>query len=407
VWQITAAGVYTDLHDFGGVATNLEGASGPDGELPESDVTVDSQGNLYGTASRAGVSNSSWGIVWKLTKAGVYTDLHDFGGTITYADGKTGPDGFEPWGAVVFDKTGNMYGTTTAGGEGELSEADGGIVWEITSSRVYKDLHSFGPSVTYPNGSKGPDGEGPGTRILVDPSGNLYGTTAVGGPVGQGTAWKITSAGIYHDLHNFGGTVVDDHNVAVSDGLRPRAPALDSAGDLLGAAGGGGASGNGMIWVITATGAYEDLYDFGGTVKLPNGDSVSDGQEPMDDVGADSSGNLCGTALWGGQFGEGIVWKLLRTPRLWSFALNTPAVTGGSSCVGVVGLDAPAPAGGLTVTLSSSSPKFATPTKVTIAAGHSTSTYPIPTSSVSTTTIVTFKATLGSVTKEVTLSVKP
>src|SRR5580704_1791207 len=87
---------------------------------------------------------------------GPYTDLHDFGGTITNAAGFKGPDGSSPSAIVTFDGAGNMYGTAGSGGT-----YHGGMVWEITAAGVYKDLHDFGGSVIYPDGSSAPDGSSP------------------------------------------------------------------------------------------------------------------------------------------------------------------------------------------------------------------------------------------------------
>jgi hypothetical protein len=129
--------------------------------------------------------------------AQAYVDLHDFGGTTTNADGDTGPDGGFPYGGVAFDTAGNMYGTAYNGG------ANGyGMVWELTSTGAYRDIHDFGGTVRNANGTNGPDGFGPEAPITVDSKGNLYGTTSEGGPYDKnnspaGIVWKITNTGTY------------------------------------------------------------------------------------------------------------------------------------------------------------------------------------------------------------------
>jgi uncharacterized repeat protein (TIGR03803 family) len=93
-------GAYADLHDFGATITNANGTTGPDGSSPSAGVTFDSAGNMYGTAGVGGANNA--GMVWEITAAGVYKDLHDFGGTITNAGGTSGSDGNEPYAGVTF-----------------------------------------------------------------------------------------------------------------------------------------------------------------------------------------------------------------------------------------------------------------------------------------------------------------
>jgi len=68
-----------------------------------------------------------------------YLDLHDFGGEVVNENGLKGPDGGKPTGGVAFDRFGNMFGTTSGGGQHGC-----GTVWEVTTSGVYRDLHDFG-----------------------------------------------------------------------------------------------------------------------------------------------------------------------------------------------------------------------------------------------------------------------
>lgn len=88
-------------------------------------------------------------MVWEITVAGVYKDLHDFGGTVTKADGTVGMDGLEPTAGVTIDLAGDVYGTTSGGGTygGTIGVGQGGVVWVITTSGAYIDLHDFGGNV--------------------------------------------------------------------------------------------------------------------------------------------------------------------------------------------------------------------------------------------------------------------
>ena len=240
--------VYTDLHDFGGTVTNANGTAGPDGEGPCAGVTFDSAGNMYGTASADGPNGTGTldsqdfeygdGMIWEMTTSGTYRDLHDFGGTVTNANGSIGPDGISPCSAVTFDSAGNMYGTTLEGGANGCDPAEGefggGMVWEITASGIYRDLHDFGGWVTNANGESGRDGGVPQAGVTFDSAGNMYGTTESGGANGgDGILWEITASGTYRDLHDFGGWVTNANGESGRDGGVPRAGVtFDSAGNM-------------------------------------------------------------------------------------------------------------------------------------------------------------------------------
>jgi|HubBroStandDraft_2_1064218.scaffolds.fasta_scaffold24438_1 uncharacterized repeat protein (TIGR03803 family) len=153
-----------------------------DGFEPQSGVTFDAKGNLYGTAGAGGRSLScnvpyGCGVVFKLTPSanGHWTDqvLHRF----------AGKDGDFPTGHVVFDPAGNLYSTTELGGD--LSKCNGfggcGAVFQLTLS-----AHgSWKEQVLYRfTGAK--DGRQPHAGLIFDPAGNLYGTAGIGGKLSCG-----------------------------------------------------------------------------------------------------------------------------------------------------------------------------------------------------------------------------
>jgi len=478
VWEITASGTYRDLHDFGGTITNADGASGQDGLYPYAGITFDSAGNMYGTTTGGGASTSGDGMVWEITASGNYRDLHDFGGTITNADGASGPDGVYPYAGITFDSVGNMYGTTQQGGA-----IRAGMVWEITVSGTYRDLHDFGGTVTNVNGNLGPDGADPWAGVTFDGAGNIYGTAYSGGPGygGPGMVWEISSSGTYWDLHNFGGTIINSDGASGSDGNRPAGGVrFDSAGNMYGTASeggryGGGATSGGMVWEITASGTYRDLHDFSGTITNADGASGPDGGLPYAGVTFDGAGNMYGTTqdggangaggygygmVWemtnsgsyvdlhdfggtiitadgasgpdgfspsagvtldatgkmygtaseggaNGNPGPGMVWSLLPGPTLVSLTVSPASVQGGAASTGTVTLTRDAPSGGLAVSLSSGSTSATLPSSVTVAAGSTTATFTINTTAVSTTTIATITGSVGSVTLMATLVITP
>jgi len=206
------------LHDF---ADN-----GSDGYSPEASLIFDSYGNLYGTTLLGGVYDD--GIVFELAKTGgewEETVLCSF----DYADGAN------LQGSLLFDSAGNLYGTTSSGGEGY------GTVFELTPARgggwAESVVHLF---------QNGKDGDDPISGLILDNAGNLYGTTVGGGTYGSGTVFELSpTAGTWTEsiLHNFGSS---------GDGVNPGFGVLvfDGAGNLYGTTFGGGIYGDGTVFEI-------------------------------------------------------------------------------------------------------------------------------------------------------------
>jgi uncharacterized repeat protein (TIGR03803 family) len=212
----------------------------------------DAAGNLYGTTSSGGYG---FGVVFKLDTAYHETVLYAF----------HGPDGATPHGALVLDGSGNLYGTTSGGGDSAL-----GTVFKIDSQGVETVLHSF---------TGNPDGAHPYSGLVLDNSGNLYGTTEHGGLFGSGTIFKIETTGVETVLHSFAGGSLD--------GANPEARLiLDPSGDLYGTTFAGGSGGYGTVFKLDATNTETILYNFTGG---------SDGGNPFGGVTRDANGVLYGT----------------------------------------------------------------------------------------------------------------
>src|SRR6266446_1689823 len=259
VFKTTSTGTTTVLHSFSGT---------PDGSTPYGALAIDASGNLYGTTIIGGTSNN--GTVFKTTSTGTTTLLHNFAGN---------PDGSRPYGGLVRDSSGNLYSTTSQGGSSNL-----GTVFKTTSAGTTTVLHSFVGT---------PDGSGPYGGLVVDSSGNLYGTTVIGGTSNNGTVFKTTSTGTTTLLHNFAGN---------PDGSRPYGGLVrDSSGNLYSTTSQGGSSNLGTVFKTTSTGTTTVLHNFAGN---------PDGSSPYyDGLVRDSSGNLYGTTTQGGSSNLGTVFK--------------------------------------------------------------------------------------------------
>lgn len=233
-----STGSLSTIHSFAALG-------GTDGQSPRGSLVMDASGNLYGTTEDGGANAT--GMVYELTPSGSgYTEtvLYSFGPT-------TSTDGEHPRGNLVIDSSGNLYGTTEYGG------ANGtGTVFELTrggSGYTETILHAFGPST-------GTDGDDPMAGLVMDASGNLYGTTVSGGANAKGTVFELARGGSGYTesvLHSFG---------SGTDGSNPQAGLLlDSSGDLLGTTSGGGTSNDGTVFELTPGGSgYTEsvLYSF-------------------------------------------------------------------------------------------------------------------------------------------------
>jgi uncharacterized repeat protein (TIGR03803 family) len=245
-----------------------------DGTSPWAGLVRDSSGNLYGTTLFDSPSGN--GTVFKINKSGKETLLYTFNAE---------KSGRYPYGSLIRDPAGNLYGTTSAGGfygTGDCSLGCG-TVFKLTPAGKYTVLYQF---------SGGPDGYKPLDGLVRDSAGNLYGTTELGGTSEQGTIFKVTKTGAETVLYSFTGG---------ADGAYPRASLVrDSAANLYGAAAYGG-DGGGTIFKMGSTGSFTVLHTFAG---------AADGANPFGGLAMDAAGNLYGTAETGGTSGFGTVFKI-------------------------------------------------------------------------------------------------
>ncbi len=388
-----SAQTFTIVHDFTG---------GGDGGYPYTGLTIDRAGILYGTAVGGGTYNH--GVVFKLTRIGSnwsLTPLYSFAG---------GSDGSGPQGRIAIAADGALYGTTSAGGsqmcvgfgcgtvfrlippitipktartswkeivihtftgldganpQGDLTFDDAGNIYgttvdggEFNWGTIYRLARSGGVwthSILF-SARNDADGAEPHGGVTFDKSGNLYGTFqfSLGG---NGTAFQLTPSGsdwIEHTIHHFdfngdngiepiGGLIVDNlgdlfgttlyggsfpaggvvfeltpsangwnystiHSFTDGDGGPMDKLVMDAAGNLYGTTLSGGAYGEGTVFKLTPSGGgwiHTVLYDF-----CPAGYPCPDGSEPMSALALDAQGNLYGTTSRGGANGYGVVFEI-------------------------------------------------------------------------------------------------
>jgi uncharacterized repeat protein (TIGR03803 family) len=326
---------------------------GSDGVSPSANLVEDSAHNLYGTTLSGGTSD--FGTVFEVAPPGTAwteTVLYSFAG---------GNDGASPHSDLIFDKAGNLYGTTVFGGDQYHCTGGCGTVFQLAPPATQGAPWTEHVLYRFTGGS---DGRNPWAGLIMDSTGNLYGTTMNGSSLGAGTVFELSppAQGGWTEtvLHTFGkagdganpiadltfglhgaifGTAQNSNNqsdagvvfklkppatqggswtegvlyrfTGGSDGGSPSAALIiDKAGNLYGTTNqGGGSSGSGVVFEISFdTWTETVLYTFTGG---------SDGANPWARLLIDKAGNLYGTTTFGGANDNGS-----------AFELSPPAVQG-------------------------------------------------------------------------------
>jgi uncharacterized repeat protein (TIGR03803 family) len=257
-----------------GFRTLYSFTGGNDGCCIYGGLAADRTGSVYGVAY-SGRTLSDYGDLFKLTYKGQGYSFRVLQGLAVAGGGCiTTP---------TIDKAGNVFGVCDgAGGAGGY-----GTLWEYSHEGKFSILRTF-------NGLT--DGSEPQDSVVLDKSGNIYGTTYTGGPGGSGTLWEYSFAGVFTLLHAF--TDGDD------GGLLPAGPAIDGNGIVWGTTESGPNCyycGSGTVWSYDpASSIFTTVQDF----------NVSEIVGPMSRLAVDRSGNLYGTGFTAARNNCGLVYEL-------------------------------------------------------------------------------------------------
>lgn len=215
IFQLTPAGVFTDLHDFTG---------GNGDSLPVYPPIQASDGNFYGVS---GNEVQVCGNVYKMTPGGVYTNLHTFSGSDCHSSN------------LFQASDGNLYGTLASC----TLPGSVGCVYKISTKGVFKEIHGFAFTT----------GQGPCTGMIQGKDGKLYGATNQGAANGSGNIYKMTTTGVATDLHDFNNAT----DASCVNNIGPPVNLLQVAdGAFYGVNPAFGPNGTGSIYKLTSTNAF-------------------------------------------------------------------------------------------------------------------------------------------------------
>ncbi|MGO8796487.1 MAG: choice-of-anchor tandem repeat GloVer-containing protein [Candidatus Sulfotelmatobacter sp.] len=279
--------------------------TGEIGYAPIAGITFDGSGEVWGATTLGGFNNV--GTIFKINNAhgGRWSDavpVHSFAG---------GPkDGADPWGGVSLTRTDPFSGPYYAWGTTYAGGAHGaGIVYELIppasgSGYTEKVLHSFNPGTG--------DGGTPANSVVLDASGNVYGTAVTGGSHDGGIVFELSpsSGGTWTEtiLHSF------DNNG--TDGANPySALTFDGAGNLYGTTANGGSSGCGIVFELTPGSSGAPWTE---TILHSFSNSTSDGCTPYAGIAVDGFATYYGTTNRGGAYGYGTIYSLSQSGGVWT-----------------------------------------------------------------------------------------
>jgi len=257
--------------------TKIYGFSGPDGNNPQSGLSLGLDGSFYGTTVTGGLNGK--GSVFKITSGGVLTQLYSF---------TDGTDSGFPWAPPVQGPDGSLYGVTN-------SATNPGRAYKISPTGVYSVI------AVLPSKTQAP--------LIFANDGNLYGTTPYGGTFNRGTVFKMTPKGVLTIIHSFTAEL-------------PTGPVMQAAdGKLYGTTPWGGTGSQGTIYSMSLSGgSFTVLHNF----------LLSEASNSVSGLVQGSDKFLYGVAQAGGVNGKGTLFKVNTTGTSFSVLYNFQTALGDS-----------------------------------------------------------------------------
>ena len=291
IYKLTPGGQMTTLYNF----CSQTGCA--DGAYPYGSFVVGIDGNIYGATWFGG--SKGYGTLFKMTTGGQLTRLY------TFCPQAGCPDGEYPWGYLITDNQGNIYGTASAGGP----HSSAGTVFRLAPNGALQVLHSF-------CALRGcTDGRVPNGGLILEPGGTLYGSTQSGGANNKGTVFSLTAHGGLTTLYNF------CSQSGCADGAVPNSLVLGTDGNFYGVASQGGAMNRGTFFKMTPAGQLVTLYSF---CSQPG---CADGSAPWSLIQA-TDGNFYGIAVGATGPDSGTIFEI--TPSGSLTVLHTFCNSGGA-----------------------------------------------------------------------------
>ncbi|HEX4119960.1 MAG TPA: choice-of-anchor tandem repeat GloVer-containing protein [Verrucomicrobiae bacterium] len=241
-----------------------------DGANPLAALVQGTDGDFYGTASEGG--SKDYGTLFRMTSTGAFSPLYSF---------TDGADGANPAAPLIQGADGKFYGTSAG------SQSESGSVFSVTTNKTFNSIYSF---------TGGDDGANPTAALVLMANGFFFGTTSGGGTNDVGAIFSISPAGAFAPVASFLGGV---------DGNDPMAPLVEGPNNTFyGTTYDGGNDGKGVIFEVTAGGAFNPIYSF------TNG---ADGGFPYAGLTLGTDGNFYGECITGGSNDSGVLFKM--TPQ--------------------------------------------------------------------------------------------
>jgi uncharacterized repeat protein (TIGR03803 family) len=282
------------------VLTTLTNFNNANGQSPYGGLIIDANGDLFGTTLAGGTSNT--GTVFEVANSasGYSSTPTSLVNLVGYINGE------EPLGGLIADANGDLFGTTYAGGA-----FDGGTVFEIVKTT---SGYSSTPITLVNFNGNGAIGPYPHGDLIADANGDLFGTTIYGGTYGDGMVFEVVKT-----TSGYASTPTTLVSFNSTNGANPHCGLMaDANGDLFGTTQNGGASGDGTVFEIVKT-----TSGYASTPTTLVNLTYSSGANPYAGLIADANGDLFGTTFDAGAFGAGTVFEIVKTTSGYA---STPTV---------------------------------------------------------------------------------